>query len=133
MINLSDLSPITLALLFLLVVFMSLLAYVYDLLKHEKNKLAHIRATEEKRWQELEDQAQSDYLEILQSANKKAQEIILQANQIKHDLTLGLQSATEEALSEQKQSLSNSFLILSTKYRQQIEQVNKDNIEMITN
>ncbi len=133
MINLSNLTRLDVFFAWLFVLSMTLFIYSILGLRRTHKKIADIKDHEEKRWQELEAKAQKDYQEILETANKKAQEIILEATQIRRDLTTNFQTAVDTVLQNQKEVLKNTSLSTSSKYQDQIEDINRENIKLLIN
>lgn len=133
MINLSDFTTLNVFLAWLVVLSVTLLFPSILALRRSNKKLGKIKEQEGKRWHELEDKAQRDYQEILEAANKRAQEIILEASQIKSDTVSGFQNSVDRLLSTQKEALGNTSLSLSNKYKEQIEKLNEDNIKLLIN
>ena len=95
--------------------------------------MKHSKALEEKRWRELETKAQKDYQEILETANKKAEEIIQNATKISFDISTSLRQTVDQALSQHKDSLDSTSLVLTNKYAGELEEINKHNLELLTN
>lgn len=133
MINLSDFTPLNVLLAWASVFSVILFISSFIALKRTNKKLHRIKSEEENRWQELETKAQEDYLEILETANKKAQEIILQASQIRRDTSVNFQNSVDELLRAQKEVLENTSDSVSNQYREQIEKLNEDNTKLLAN
>ena len=133
MINLSTLTPLNIFLIWLCIFSLSLflLSILYG--RRNQKKIDEIKDTEEKKWEDLELKAQRDYQEIIESANKMAQEIILQATEIKQDSTNNLQDSVDMMLDDQKKILEEASLALSKKFEEQIKEVNINNIELLKN
>lgn len=133
MINLSNLTPLNVFLIWLS--FFSLSLFVISVFYSRRNqkKLEEAKDREEKRWEELELKAQKDYQEVIETANNKAQEIILQATELKADTTNNFQSSIEIMLEEQEKLLKEASLALSKKFQEQANAINSDNVEMLSN
>lgn len=101
--------------------------------RSNQKKIKEIKENEEKRWQELESKAQLDYQDIIESANQKAKNIILDANQIKEETSTNFQTSVSTLFENQKDILENTSLALTKKYEEQINQINKNNIQILTN
>jgi flagellar biosynthesis/type III secretory pathway protein FliH len=86
-----------------------------------------------KKWMELESKSYRDYQEIIQSANKKAEEIILQATELKEDTGSNFQNSVNMLLEEQEKLLKDASSALSKKFQEQAEEVNHNNVEMLSN
>src|SRR3990172_6951093 len=133
MINLSDLTPLNISLVWISVVSIILFLYLIKDLKQAQKKVKDIKSQEENRWRDLEAKAQKDYQAIIENANKKAEEIILQATQIRQENTANLQRSVDLMLDNQKQILQTTSTDISKKYQEQIEELNKQNIEILLN
>lgn len=133
MINLPNLNTLDIFLVWLSVFSISLFFISIFYARRNQEKIEKIKDNEEKKWEDLELKAQVDYQNIIESANKKAEEIILQATQIKQETTNNLQDSVDMMLEDQKKILEEASTALSKKFEQQINEVNTNNIELLKN
>lgn len=133
MINLSSLSSLDIFLIWLSLISISLFTYSLFSLKKAKKDSKRILTQEEKRWHELEDKAQKDYQEILGTANSKAKEIISQATEINNQTANNFDESFNLILENQKKALESSSNSLSEKHLEEIDQLNKQSILILTN
>ena len=133
MLNLSGITSLNVFFLWTTIVATGLFLYTFVSLKHKNKKIKEIKNQEEKRWRELESKAQKDYQEVLETANKKAQDIILQANHIRDESTADFQKAVDAMLSNQKEVLELTSLSIARKYEEEINRINKENIQTLQN
>jgi F0F1-type ATP synthase membrane subunit b/b' len=132
MLNL-PITPITIFLLWASIIGFSLFIYAAYRLKELNNKIDDVKKEEKDRWRDLEIQAQKDYQKIIESANKKAQEIILQATQISHEGTTRFQNSVNEMLESQKKVLSSTSTSLAKKHEDEIIGLNDQILNLLTN
>ena len=133
MINLPNLSPLNGFLILLSIISLSLFftSIIYAI--RNKRKAEEIVEKEEDKWEDLEVKAQRDYHELIESANKKAEEIILHASEIKQESTNFLQDSVELMLADQKKILEEASTALSKQFEAQLKQVNDNNIQLLKN
>jgi hypothetical protein len=132
MIYLPELTSLNIFLIWLSIFFFVLFLYSFKQLRKfdKKNKIEN--AQEDKRWLELEEKAQKDYQAILEMANKRAEEIIFQATQIKNDTDNIFNSAFQALLENEKQALEKSATTLSNRHLEEIAKLNSESIALIT-
>ena len=133
MINLPNLSSLDIFLIWLSIFSFSLFLISVVYAKRNSKKSEEIKEKEEDRWDDLELKAHEDYQKIIESANKKAEEIILQATEIKRDSTDNLQESVEIMLEDQKKILENASAALSKEFEDQLKEVNDNNILLLKN
>ncbi len=133
MINLPNLSSLDIFLIWLSIFSFSLFLISVVYAKRNSKKSEEIKEKEEDRWDDLELKAHEDYQKIIESANKKAEEIILQATEIKRDSTDNLQESVEIMLEDQKKILENASAALSKEFEDQLKEVNDSNILLLKN
>lgn len=133
MINLSDITPVNIFFVWLSIVSTTLFLWATLSLKRTNQKIRDIKEQEEKKWQELENLAQKDYQEIIETANKKAQEIILRATQINHESTINLQNSVDRIVQNQNEALKEISLAFSSKHEEEVNEINKESIKLLTN
>lgn len=133
MINLPDLSPLNVFLIWLSIFSISLFFISVIYARRSLKKTEEIKEKEENRWDDLELKAHEDYQRVIESASKKAEEIILHASEIKQETTNELQESVEIMLEDQKKVLEEASLALSKKFEDQLKQVNDNNIQMLKN
>lgn len=133
MINLPNLTPLNGFLILLSIISLSLFftSIIYAI--RNKRKAEEIVEKEEDKWEDLEVKAQRDYHELIESANKKAEEIILHASEIKQESTNFLQDSVELMLADQKKILEEASTALSKQFEAQLKQVNDNNIQLLKN
>lgn len=133
MINLPNLSPLNGFLILLSISSLSLFftSIIYAI--WNKRKADEIIEKEEDKWEDLEVKAQRDYHELIESANKKAEEIILHASEIKQESTNFLQDSVELMLADQRKILEEASTALSKQFEAQLKQVNDNNIQLLKN
>lgn len=102
-------------------------------LKKTNQKLDSVKNEEKNRWKDLELQAQKDYQEIIETANKKAQDIIFRAAQIEHESTTRFHSSVKEMLDNQKTALAATSNTLSKKHEEEINVLNSEILNLLTN
>ena len=132
MINLPEITSVNIFLIWLSIFFFVLFLYSYLKLRKNDEKNEKNNNQQEKKWLELENKAQKDYQEVLEAANKRAQEIILQATDIKRETDNKFNSAFETLLTSQKMSLEKSTTTLSSRHLEEIAKLNNDSIALIT-
>lgn len=133
MINVVNITPLTVFLVWLSVVSLTLLFYSAYKLRNAYKKLSITSDEEKKRWQELEQKAQNDYQEIIAVANKKAEEIISQANNVNTKSVASFEDAITSMLQNQKDSLETNSLEISKKHEQEVKELNNKIIILLTN
>src|SRR3989344_3400403 len=101
MINLSDITAVNVFFAWLSLVSTTLFLWATISLKKTHQKMKEVKEQEEKRWHDLEDKAQLDYQKIIQAANRKAEEIILQAIELKHESVASLQTSQDAMIQNQ--------------------------------
>jgi hypothetical protein len=131
--NLPELNTLNILLGWIAVFSTSILLITVGALIKSHRQIQRLREEEKAKWQELEVRAQREYQEIIQNANKKAQEIMLQSIQIKKDATNNFQSSLDSIVQNQKDVLSNTSLEVTGKYKELIERANQQNIDILTN
>ncbi len=133
MTNLSSLTSLNIFLIWLSLLCLSLFLFTFFALKRAKKNSTHAKADDQERWLDLENKAQADYQEILETANKKAQEILSQSTQIKNESTQIFEKSVQAMLLNQKQALENTSLALSRKHLEEITELNKQSVLILTN
>lgn len=131
--NLPKFTALDILLLWLSVVSVSWFVYSFFELRKLHKKIKHSKLTEEKKWREIEMKAQKDYEEILETANRKAEEIIRNSTKISFDVSTSLKQAVGKALLDHKSALDTTSLTLTNKYAGELEEINKHNLELLTN
>lgn len=131
--NLPKLTALDIFFLWISIVSVSWFVYSFFELRKLHKKMRHSKLTEEKRWREIEAKAQKDYQEILETANKKAEEIIQNSTRISFDISSSLKQTVDKALLDHKSSLDTTSLTLTNKYAGELEEINKHNLELLTN
>ena len=133
MLNLPELTSINIFLIWLSVFSVSLLLVFFIALKRQTNKLKDVKRLEKDRWSDLEYQAQKDYQEIIDAANDRAKAIISEATHINEDSQNKLQNLYDKLIEDQKQVLEEATNSASVQYKDQVDLVNKKNIELLSN
>lgn len=95
--------------------------------------MKEVKEQEEKRWHDLEDKAQGDYQKLLQAANKKAEEIILQAIELKHESVASLQNSQDTMIQNQTEALKQISEDLFSKQQEEVNKINEENIKILIN
>lgn len=131
--NLPKFTAFDLILIWISIVSITWFIYSFFELRRLHKKMKHSKLTEEKRWREIEAKAQKDYQEILETANKKAEEIIQNSTRISFDISSSLRQTIDKALLDHKSSLDTTSLTLTNKYAGELEEINKHNLELLTN
>ena len=132
MINLPEVTSVNIFLIWLSIFFFVLFLYSFLKLRKIAKNDAINNDRQQKKWLELENKAQKDYQEVLEAANKRAQEIILQATDIKKETDSKFNSAFEALITSQKMSLEKSTISLSNRHLEEIAKLNDESIALIT-
>ncbi len=130
---LSSLTSIDIFLIWLSLVLLVLFLYTFKAFKESEKKNKNTQNLEEKRWHELEEKAQKDYQQILETANKKAAEIISQATKIKNETEVNFNNSITTMLENQKKQMESSSSTLSRNHLQEMNRLNDQSIQILTN
>lgn len=133
MINLSDITAVNVFFAWLSLVSTTLFLWATLSLKKTYQKMKEVKEQEEKRWHDLEDKAQGDYQKLLQAANKKAEEIILQAIELKHESVASLQNSQDTMIQNQTEALKQISEDLFSKQQEEVNKINEENIKILIN
>lgn len=133
MINLPNLTSLNVFLIWLSIFSISLFFISIIYARRSLKKTEEIKEKEENRWDDLELKAHEDYQKIIESASKKAEEIVLHASEIKQESTNELQDSVEIMLEDQRKVLEEASLALSKKFEDQLKEVNDNNIQLLKN
>ena len=133
MINLSDITAVNVFFAWLSLVSTTLFLWATISLKKTYQKMKEVKEQEEKRWHDLEDKAQLDYQKIIQAANRKAEEIILQAIELKHESVASLQTSQDAMIQNQAEVMKQISEDLFSKQREEVNKINEENIKILTN
>lgn len=133
MITLPYLSSLDIFLIWTVIVVLALLAYFLIKLIRLNKLFDSVKKEEKQRWQDLEMQAQKDYHSIIETANKKAQEIIFNAAQIEHESTTKFHDTVKEMLENQKLALNTTSSTLQKKHEEEINALNNEILNLLTN
>lgn len=133
MINLSDITAVNVFFAWLSLVSTTLFLWATLSLKKTYQKMKGLKEQEEKKWKDLEDKAQVDYQKLLQAANRKAEGIILQAIELKHESVANLQSSQDTMIQNQTEALKQISEELFNKQREEVNKINEENIKILTN
>lgn len=131
--NLLKLSALDVILIWIALVSLSWFIYSSIELRKLHKKLKRNRHQEDKKWREIEEKAQEDYQEVLKAANEKAEEIIQNSTKISFDISTSLRQTIDSALVSYKTNIEDTSLSLTNKYAGELEEINKHNIQLLTN
>ncbi len=120
------------AALFILVIYFIVLNFLNSKrVGKTEDEMKKLKRETEKRQEEILERARYDYEAIITHATEKAEEIINGANTI-HDRSSGvLDSDYDKLLTEQRLKLAESSEELKRKYEDQIDQINKQNVQLL--
>lgn len=133
MLNLSEFTSLNIFFVWLSIFSSSLVLVLFIALGRQTNKLRRLKRQEQERWSDLEEHAQKDYQEILEKANDKAKEIISEATRVNEASQSKLQNLYDKLFEDQKQVLEQTISTTSAQYKDQVDLINKKNIELLSN
>ena len=98
-----------------------------------EEEIKKLKLDTEKRQSEMLERARYDYEAIIKDATRQAEEIIQSANKIHADSEGLLDTDFSKLITEQRLKLAESSEEIGSKYKDQIDELNRQNIQLLQN
>lgn len=98
-----------------------------------EEEIKKLKLDTEKRQNEVLERARYDYEAIIKDATRQAEEIINSANKIHGDSEGVLDTDFSKLITEQRLKLAESSEEIGSKYKDQIDELNRQNIQLLQN